>query len=450
MPQFLLSRLSLWPLRAALALSAVYGLPALAQSSDADREYREAVAHCESHPAPSVRYVVVDAARMRSLPRAEGGAVTSVPIGAEVEVQCAYGEWVRATSERPNPSVGWIRADLLGPRAPTAASLEQDYRRAAGAERRTIAERAIALRPFARDSHQLLIDALQADGDATAAQAATQRRERMTAPKVERLAGEPRMLFGVDGGYLTAIARIDGVGRYAEPAAPDSTYAVWRGFHLYRNGAADGLVQIIDRSDGAGHGTEAQVRRPPAIERDDGLNGLASNDSLGAGAARVDPEVSADERRAIERELRSVLTRQRMDRAAIDKALRPYDEKQRFGLRIHAVALAGQRLLVATADAAVRPELAEQADTSLDAVLLLEVSGKQYRNVGGLARETAGDMVETHSFHDALDLDGDGQAELIFRLHQYEGNEYQIWTRRSESGASGPWKPVYAGGYTGA
>lgn len=440
------------PILAAALACAISLLPAaaLAQPNDADREYREALTHCESHPAPSVRYVVVDAARMRSLPRAEGGAVTSVPIGAEVEVQCAYGEWVRATSERPNPSVGWIRADLLGPRAPTAASLEQDYRRAAGAERRTIAERAIALRPFARDSHQLLIDALQADGDGAAAQAAILRRERMTAPKVERLAGEPRLLFGVDGGYLTAIARIDGAGRYAEAAMPDNTYAVWRGFHLYRNGAADGLVQIIDRGDAVGLGMEAQVRRPPATERDDGLSGLASNENLGAGAARVEPKVSADERRAVERELRSVLSRERMDRAAIDKALRPYDEKQRFGLRIHAAALAGgQRLLVATADAAVRPERAEQANTSLDAVLLLEASGKQYRNVGEIARETAGDMIETHSFHDALDLDGDGQAELIFRLHQYEGNEYQIWTRRPESGASGQWKPVYAGGYTG-
>ncbi|MGO1000082.1 hypothetical protein [Lysobacter sp. CA196] len=438
-------RPSLWPLQAAFALGALSALPALAQSNDADRDYREAVAHCESHPQPSTRYVVVDAARMRSVPRAEGGAVTSVPIGAEVKVQCAFGEWVRATSERPNPSVGWIRADLLGPRAPTAASLEQDYRRASGAERRTIAERAIALRPFARESHQLLIDALQADGDTAAVQAATTRRERMTAPKVERPAGEPRLLFGVDGGYLTAIARIDGRGRYADAAAPDSTFAVWRGFNLYRNGVADGLIQIIDRGESAGLGMEAHVRRPPATERDERLSGLASNETLGAGAARIEPKVSADEHRAVERELRAVLTRQRMDRAAIDKALRPYDEKERNGLRVHAIALAGeQRLLVATADAAVRPKRADQADTSLDAVLLLEVSGKQYRNVGEIARETGGDVVETHSFHDALDLDGDGQAELIFRLHQYEGSEYQIWSQQS-----GQWKPVYAGGYVG-
>lgn len=427
------------------ALSLLPATTALAQSSDADRDYREAVAHCESHPQPSVRYVVVDAARMRSLPRAEGGAVTSVPIGAEVKVQCVFGEWVRATSERPNPSVGWIRADLLGPRAPTAASLEQDYRRAAGAERRTIAERAIALRPFARDSHQLAIDAAQADGDSAAAQAATLRRERMTAPKVERLAGEPRLLFGVDGGYLTTIARIDGRGRYADAAAPDSTYAVWRGFHLYRNGAVDGLVQIIDRGEAVGLGMEAQVRRPPATERDQRLSGLASNESLGAGAAVIAAKVSADERRAVERELRTVLGRQRLDRAAVEKALRPYDEEERSGLRTHALDLAGgKRLLVATAVAAVPPRNADQADTTLDSVLLLEASGKQYRKVGEVARETGGDGVESHSFHDALDLDGDGVAELIFRLHQYEGSEYQIWSQQS-----GQWKPIYAGGYVG-
>jgi len=440
-------RLSPWPLQASLMLSAFSALPvtALAQSSAADRDYREAVAHCESHPQASTRYVVVDAARMRSLPRADAGAVTSVPIGAEVKVQCVYGEWVRATSERPNPSVGWIRADLLGPRAPTAASLEQDYRRAAGAERRTIAERAIALRPFARESHQLAIDAAQADGDTAAAQAASLRRERMTAPKVERLAGEPRLLFGVDGGYLTAIARIDGRGRYADPAAPDSTYAVWRGFHLYRNGAADGLVQVIDRGEAVGLGMEAQVRRPPATERDQQLIGLASNETLGAGAAVIAPKVSADERRAVERELRALLGRQRLDRAAVDKALRSYDAEERSGLRVHALDLAGgKRLLVATAVAAVPPRSPDQADATLDSVLLLEASGKQYRKVGEIAGETAGDAIESHAFHDALDLDGDGEAELIFRLHQYEGSQYQIWSR-----SSGQWKPVYAGGYVG-
>ncbi|WP_363798242.1 SH3 domain-containing protein [Lysobacter firmicutimachus] len=429
-----------------VALCLLPALAAQAQSGDADREFREAAARCEAQPDRSTRYVVVDAARMRSLPRADGGAVTSVPIGAEVQVQCQLGDWVRATSERPNPSVGWIRADLLGPRAPTAASLEQDYRRAAGAERRTIAERAIALRPFARDSHQLLIDALQADGDGAAARAAIERRERMTAPKVERLAGEPRLLFGVDHGYLTAIARIDGRGRYAEAATGDATYPVWRGFHFYRNGAGDGLVQVIERGEEVGLGLEAKVRHPPATERDDKLAGLASNEPLGAGAARVEAKLSSDERRAVERELRALLTGKRLDRAAIDKALRPYDEEQRAGLRAHAVVLAGgQRLLVATADAAVPLKRPDQADSALDAVLVLEASGKQYRKVGDIARETGGDMVETHAFHDALDLDGDGEAELIFRLHQYEGSSYQIWTRQS-----GQWKPVYAGGYTGA
>lgn len=441
------SRPLLRPALTAFALSVLAALPAAqAQSSDADREFRDAVAKCEAKPQRSTRYVVVDAARMRSLPRADGGAVTSVPIGAEVQVQCVLGDWVRATSERPNPSVGWIRADLLGARAPTAASLEQDYRRAAGAERRTVAERAIALSPFSRASHQLLIDALQADGDNAAAKAAIERRERMTAPRAERLAGEPRLLFGVDHGYLTAIARIDGRGRYAEATTGDATYPVWRGFHFYRHGAGDGLVQVIERGEEVGLGLEAKVRHPPATERDEKLAGLASNEPLGAGAARVEAKLSADERRAVERELRAMLTGKRLDRAAIDLALRPYDEEQRAGLRAHAVVLAGgQRLLVAAASAAVPPKRADQADSALDAVLVLEAAGKQYRKVGEIARETAGDMVETHAFHDALDLDGDGQAELIFRLHQYEGSSYQIWTRQS-----GQWQPVYAGGYTGA
>lgn len=119
-----------------------------------------------------------------------------------------------------------------------------------------------------------------------------------------------------------------------------------------------------------------------ATERDQQLIGLASDETLGAGTCHRG-KVSAVERRAVERELRAPLGRQRLDRAAVDKALRPYDAEERSGLRVQALALAGgKRLLVATAMAAVPPRSPDQADATLDSVLLLEASGPSNARYG--------------------------------------------------------------------
>ncbi|NNC24874.1 hypothetical protein HKX41_12085, partial [Salinisphaera sp. USBA-960] len=86
----------------------------------------------------------------------------------------------------------WIRADLLQAKAPTLASLNADYAAAAPDQRKTVAERLVALAPYQARGHQQLIDALTAAGDADGARKAAAIRDRLLDPKPERLSGEPK------------------------------------------------------------------------------------------------------------------------------------------------------------------------------------------------------------------------------------------------------------------
>lgn len=431
--------------RAAL-LAAALAAAGFAASAHADAEYDAAVAACKAAPKTGTRYVAVTGAFMRPVPRADGGLVARIPIAAAMKVECEIGGWVRASAEQPQPSVGWVRADLLQPRPPTVDSLDADYARAAPEQRKTVAERLVALAPYQARSHQTLIEALTAAGDADGARKAVEFRDRMLSPKPERLAGEPRLLFVVERGYAAPIARIGEDGRYQEADIGARPFPPLRGLYFFRRGGADGVAQVLDEPilDVSG---EAPVRIAPATARGEDVRGLAANFAAVAARPGADAAVPAGARKAAEEALREGLRQQKVDRAQIERALKARPDHHRdLGVELHAFdAGAAGTVTVATVRWDLPPAAPDAGDTSVAAAAIVESDGKGgYRAVASQNASSGGDVLETPRYFDRLDLDGDGVPELVFQVGQYEGVSYQIWTRKS-----GQWKRVYEGSYVG-
>jgi len=432
------------PRRIALAATALLAVAGFAHA-DGNAEYDAALAACKAAPKSGTRYVAVTGAFMRPVPRADGGLVARIPIAAAVKIECERDGWVRASAEQPAPSVGWIRADLLQPKPPTLASLNADYAAAAPDQRKTAAERIVALAPYQARGHQQLIDALTAAGDAEGARKAAAIRDRLLDPKPERLSGEPKLLFVVERGYAAPVARIGEDGGYQDADGGARYFPPLRGLHFFRNGGADGVAQVLDEalSDVTG---EALVRIAPATARSEQTRGLATN--FAATAAKPSTAaVPAAARKAAEDALRAGLLRQKVERAQIERALKAKPDHERdLGMEIHAFeAGSAGAVTVASVVWSLPPAGPDQNDTSVAASAILESDGKGgYRVAGSQSASSAGDGLETPRYFDRLDLDGDSVPELIFQVGQYEGVDYQIWSRKS-----GQWKKVYQGGYVG-
>lgn len=431
-------------LAAALLLVAASPVPA----ADSRDEYDAAVAACKAAPQSGTRYVAVTGAFMRPVPRADGGLVARIPIAAAVSVECERDGWVRASAERPQPSIGWIRADLLQAKPPTLASLEADYAAAAPDQRKTVAERIVALAPYRALSHQRLIEALTAAGDSEGARKAAAIRDRLLDPRPERLSGEPRLLFVVERGYAAPIARIGEDGGYREPelGAAARPFPPLRGLHFFRRGGADGVAQVLDEQilDVSG---EAPVRIAPATARDERVRGLAANFAAGAARPGTDAAIPAAARKAADEALRAGLRQQKVVPAQIERALKARPESpHELGVQLHGFDAGGAgAVTVATVLWSLPPAGPEQGETSVAAAAILESDGKGgYRVAGSQSDSSAGDALESPRYFDRLDIDGDGVPELIFQVGQYEGMDYQIWSRKG-----GQWKRVYQGGYVG-
>ena len=418
-------------------------------AADSGEEYHAAVAACKAAPKTGTRYVLVTAALMRPVPRSEAGLVSRVPIATAVQVECELNGWVRGHTDGNSPAVGWIRADLLQAQAPTLDSLAQAHAAAAPELRKTLAERAVALAPYQRRSHQLLIDTLQSAGDVEGARQASAMRDRLLDPQGERLGGEPRLLFVVHRGYAAPIARLGEDGRYLEPDldTATSTLKPRRGLHFFRSGGADGVAQVLDEGSLDVSG-EAPVRVAPMTARADEVNGLATNFPAAGDKTRADAAVPAAARKAAETALRAAMQQQKVDRAQIDRAFkaRPDGDRQRDGLQLHSFdAGAAGAVTVATMVWDLPSPDPQSVETTVDALAIVESDGKGgYRVVARQGGQSGGDSMESHRYFDRLDLDGDGLPELIFQVGQYEGVSYQIWSRKS-----GQWKAVYKGGYVG-
>lgn len=431
--------------RAAL-LAVALAAAGFAPGAYADAEYDAAVAACKAAPKAGTRYVAVTGAFMRPVPRADGGVVARIPIAAAMKVECELNGWVRASAEQPQPSVGWVRADLLQARPPSVDSLNADYARAAPEQRKTVAERLVALAPYQARSHQTLIEALTAAGDAEGARKAGEFRDRMLSPKPERLSGEPKLLFVVERGYAAPIARIGEDGRYQEADAGSRYFPPLRGLHFFRRGGADGVAQVLDEQilDVSG---EAPVRIAPATARSEDVHGLAANFAAVAARPGADAAVPAAARKTAEDALGAGLRQQKVERAQIQRALKAKPDHQRdAGMELHAFdAGAAGTVVVATVRWDLPAASPDAGETSVAAAAILESDGKGgYRAVASQSDSSGGDALETPRYFDRLDLDGDGVPELIFQVGQYEGVSYQIWTRKS-----GQWKRVYEGGYVG-
>lgn len=433
------------PMPRRLLLAAALAAASAAHAGPADDEYAAAVAACKAAPKSGTRYVAVTGAFMRPVPRADGGLVARIPIASPVQIECERDGWVRASAEQPAPSVGWIRADLLQAKAPTLASLNADFAAAAPDQRKTVAERIVALAPYQARGHQQLIDALTAAGDAEGARKAAAIRDRLLDPKPERLSGEPKLLFVVERGYVAPVARIGEDGRYQEAGDSARYFPPLRGLYYFRNGGADGVAQVLDEalSDVTG---EAHVRIAPATARSDDAQGLAANFPATAAKPAV-VAVPAAARKAAEDALRAGLRQQKVERAQIERALKARPDHERdLGLDIQSFeAGSAGAVIVATVVWSLPPAGPDMSDTSVAALAILEGDGKGgYRVAGSHSASSAGDALETPRFFDRLDLDGDSVPELIFQVGQYEGVNYQIWSRKG-----GQWKPVYQGGYVG-
>lgn len=413
--------------------------------AQADAEYDAAVAACKAAPTSGTRYVAVTGAFMRPVPRADGGLVARVPIAAAVKIECERDGWVRGTSELPQPSVGWIRADLLQAKPPTLASLNADYAAAAPDQRKTVAERIVALAPYQAQGHRLLIDTLSQAGDTEGARKAAEFRDRMLSPRPERLNGEPKLLFVVERGYVAPLARIGEDGRLQDAGDSARYFPPLRGLYFFRNGGADGVAQVLDQalSDVTG---EAHVRIAPATARSDDAQGLATNFPATAAKPAV-AAVSAAARKAAEDALRASLRQQKVERAQIERALKARPDHERdLGVELHAFeAGSAGPVVVASVVWNLPPAGPDMGETSVAASAILEGDGKGgYRVVARQGDASGGDALETPRYFDRLDLDGDGVPELIFQVGQYEGVSYQIWSRKG-----GQWTRAYEGGYVG-
>ena len=69
----------------------------------------------------------------------------------------------------------------------------------------------------------------------------------------------------------------------------------------------------------------------------------------------------------------------------------------------------------------------------------------KYRAAWNWYHKTNKDGDEDRKFVDAVDLDGDGTAEVIAEGHTLENNDYVIYKRQA-----GAWRPIYKGGGGGA
>lgn len=427
-------------------LAAALAAAGLAHAGPADDEFAAAVAACKAAPKSGTRYVAVTGAFMRPVPRADSGVVARIPIAAAVTLECERDGWVRGTSELPQPSVGWIRADLLQAKPPTLASLNADYAAAAPDQRKTVAERIVALAPYQAQGHQLLIDTLSKAGDAEGARKAGEFRDRMLSPKPERLSGEPKLLFVVERGYAAPVARIGEDGRLQEADASTRYFPPLRGLYFFRRGGADGIAQVLDEalSDVTG---EAHVRIAPATARSDQTRGLATNFPATSAKPAADAAAPAAARKAAEDALRAGLRQQKVERAQIERALKAKPDHERdLGMELHTFeAGSAGPMAIATVVWNLPAPGPDQGETSVAASAILEGDGKGgYRVVGSQGSTNGGDATESPRFFDRLDLDGDGVPELIFQVGQYEGVDYQVWSRKG-----GQWKKAYQGGYVG-
>jgi hypothetical protein len=437
----------------ALTLSALALAPASAAQGNS-KAVQAAQAACAAHPATSTRYVAATSVRLRRLPRAQAEAVSSLPIGTSLQVECQVDGWVRARSEGDAPAVGWTRADLLQDQRPTLEALIAAHAKAPAAQRRELAERAVALAPFDARSHQLLIDTLSARRDRKGVQQATALRERMVNPRGERLGKEPWTLFVVEDGLVNALAIVDGPGRFrdAEQWAPagakpgTSPYLLpWRSLHFYRGGGADGVVQVLQAPSAEAIGFFSPVRHPPAVMREPTLDGIASNVQVTTAAAPAPVAPSRTERSGIDRELRQSLKRERVPARAVSSLLSAPADSEQGGVRRLVLPASGKPMLLVTAHWRLPAASTDVEGELLDVVLLLEADGKgTYRVTHRLVQKTVGDGIAHHDFIDQLDVDQDGVAELIFRVGGYEGSDYEIWRR-----VEGKWTQVFKGAYVG-
>lgn len=418
-----------------------------------------AEAACKADAAPTVQYVSPASTRVRVQPRMDADIVATLPIATRLQIECVASGWARARSEGDRPASGWIRTDLLQAQRPELDALIAASVEAKPAERRALAERAVALAPFDARSHQLMIDMLNARKDRKGAQRATTLRDRVVHPKGERLGHEPWTLFAVEDGLVNAVAIVQAAGagqplqfhdaaEWTPPggSANTSPYLLrHRGLHFYRRGGADGVVQILEAPTAEAIGFFAPVRHPPAVARELALDGVASNQVVTTIPAPPAAAPSRAGRGAIDRELRAALKREGLPARTISALLAAPADADAGGVQRVALPASGKPILLATANWRL-PAASTDADPPLlDAVLLLEADGKgAYRVTHRLVQQTAGENLAHHVFIDQLDLDQDGVPELLFRVGSHEGSDYEIW-RRGDDG----WKPVFKGAYVG-
>lgn len=450
---------------AALVLACLAAVCPAHAAPPAAKAPRGTEAACAASASPSTQYVSPASSRMRDQPRMEATVVATLPIATALQVECVANGWAQARSEGDRPAFGWIRTDMLQAQRPELEALIAAHAKAKPADRRALAERAVALAPFDARSHQLLVDTLTARKDRKGAQQAAAIRDRMVNPQGEQLPKEPWTLFAVEGGRASAVAIVDFAAGSDDASTPKhlqfrdaSTWTPpgtkeglspfllpWRGLHFYRRGGVDGVVQVLEAPRGDAIEQSAPVRHPPATAREDALLGLASNRAVTQAAAPSLAAPGRSERGLMDRFLREALKRERIPARAISALLAAGPDDENGGVQRYALAASGKPILLVTASWLL-PARSEEAETPvLDAVLILEADGRgTYRVSHRLVQTTSGEGLSQHGFIDQLDLEQDGVPELFFNVGQYEGHAYEIW--RCEDKA---WKVVFKGAYEG-
>jgi len=404
------------------------------------------------------RYVAVTSAALRDRPDAASPARAMLPIGTEVAFGCVENGWARAWAPGFAGMVGSIRVDLLATRRPTLALLEKEFAalpEADAAGRRTIAERAVALAPTQDSTFAMLIDALRRGGDEAALRAATRRRDELLHPRVVQVPGEPRLILAMSDGTISPLASI-GPGGLSEwkdaagsprtkglPADVPSYFRPGRVLYHYAGGRADGMVRVLGKIEPTCDSQIAAVEAVPPREDRSGLSGVATNFPLGRLQAEATPAPDVREKKQLDAFLRKAMARKGLSRSAIERAMAPGPGAEPGSGPEYASArtgVRGSRMLVATVRADL-PSSGQDGEETVSVVLIAEPSRDGLAVSYASVEKNGGDMASSRTFLDYMDLDGDGESELLFIGLGYESVWYEAWSKRR-----GHWKVVASGG----
>ncbi len=411
------------------------------------------------------RYVIASSAALRDGPAASSELLGYLPIATHLRVNCETDGWLQSWAPTRGGSIGWVRADLVSEEEPSLPR-EIEKLRSAGRQDRALvkqlADRVIALGALDEGAHEAAILALEGIGESAGAARARRQLAALRSPRVLRAPDEPHLIFVADDGMISPLAVLDQGKLVPNPATDSKTveqigdvyqafsekyFATRRAYRLYASGVSKGLVLVNRKEALSCDSLMASFMRVPKTDAKL-VGGVVTNFDLKPRKVQRAPALTEDQRRQMIELIRAVLRSESVSDDHIKRLLETEDAKGRTLLSID-VGPSGDGpnpLLIATASLEVNSDAEGEAEPTyrgyeLWMIAEADKSGR-YRLTHQEFNQT--DNVQSFSprrFVTYMDLDMDGQEELVF-----SGSGYEWWWYEAMGRNEGGWTVLVQGG----